>query len=330
MTQASSGEGTGGATNHDAHDLGPRFEKALLEACKGQLTDLHWFRSDWQYGGAATAFATYNLPESPPRSVVVKFPVGEREYRVLTGLAEADAPSPRLAFHGESLNHTPLLWVVMERLPGTPAAAHLHKEVLPHLIDAAVAFYKVCDGRIKLDPPKHTDWPALLERARQAIHDNPTIPHAAEWAAAVRHVMKSLPRLLTIWDARTLNAICHGDLHPGNCMERPEGSPWGEPGHILFDFAESHKGHWVEDAVYIERMYWARPKVLDGIKPVTMFARARRAQGLTADDDYMTLANVRRALMAATSPAFLETEGSRPYMAAALETLDGVLKQFRI
>lgn len=330
MGHATSGEGVSGSANHDAHDMGPRLEPALLAACNGQLSDLHWFRSDWQYGGAATAFASFATPDGGARQVVVKLPIGEREYAVLTGLASVAAPTPRLAFHGESLGGQEVRWVVMERLPGTPAAAHLHKDVLPHLIDATVSFYKACDGRLAIDPPKQQDWAAILERSRQAIHDNPTIPRGAEWAAAVRHVMKSLPRLLAIWDARSMNSTCHGDLHPGNCMERPTDSPWGEPGHILFDFAESHRGHWVEDAVYIERMYWARPKVLDGIKPVTMLAKARRTQGLDADDDYMTLANVRRTLMAATSPAYLETEGSRAYMSAALDTLENVLKQFRI
>jgi hypothetical protein len=330
MAQAASGEGAGESTNHDSHDLGPRLEGALIEACKGRLREVHWFRSDWQYGGAATAYAKFHPDEGPPRDVVVKFPLGEREHRVLSALGACDAPTPRVVAHGEQLGDRMVHWAVMERLPGTPVAAHLHKDVLPHLIDAATHFHRVCDGRVTLDPPTPQNWPVLLERSREAIHDNPTIPHAVEWAAAIRHVMKSLPRLLAIWDARTMNTICHGDLHPGNCMERPAGSAWGPPGHILFDFAEAHQGHWVEDAVYMERMYWARPQVLEGIKPVSLMAKARKSIGMETLDDYQTLANVRRALMAATSPAFLETEGSRSYMNAAIETLERVLLQFRV
>lgn len=330
MGRVASGEEAGGSANHDAHDLGPRLEPDLLRACRGALRDVHWFRSDWQSGGAATAFGTCAVPDGPARQVVVKFPIGAREHRVLTGLGQVDAPTPRVLFEGDRLGEERLFWVVMERLPGVPVAPHLHKDVLPHLVEAAVRFYAASDGRVTLDPPKAQDWASLLERSRQAIHDNPTIAHASEWAAAVRHMMKSLPNFLAIWNARAMNTVCHGDLHPGNCMERPSGSAWGPPGHILFDFAESHAGHWVEDAVYVERIYWARPKFLDGMKPVSMLAQARRDAGLNTDGDYTTLANVRRALMAATSPAFLEIEGSRAYMAAALEVLDGVFKQMHI
>ncbi len=324
-------EGASESAHHDLHDLGPRLEPGLLKACGGRLGDLHWFRSDWQYGGAATAYGAWADDAGRARQVVVKYPISEREYQVLTKLAALDAPTPRVVAHGGRLGDEAIDWVVMERLPGNPAAAHLHKEVVPHLIEAAARFYKAGDGRIDVDPPaKKPDWHALLERAREAIHDNPQIPHAANWAAAVRHVMKSLPRLLAIWESRTMNAVCHGDLHPGNCMERPAGSPWGPPAYVLFDFAETHRGHWVEDAVYLERMYWARPQVLDGIKPVSWIAKARRALGLDATDDYALLADVRRVLMAATSPAFLETEGSRAYMNAAIEVLERTLAQTKL
>lgn len=314
----------------DQHDLGPRLETSLLHACAGRLADIHWFRSDWQIGGAATAYAKFQVDQGPPRDVVVKFPIGPREHHVLTVLGDTDAPTPRIVAHGEDLGGQPVLWVVMERLPGTPLAAHRHAEVFPHLADAAAHFYKAGEGRLALDPPQDHDWQRLLERSREALRDNPSIPHASRWSEAVKHTARALPRLLTIWNGRAMNSCCHGDLHPGNCMERPTDSPWGGAGHILFDFAQAHSGHWVEDAVYMERLYWARPKVLNGMKPVSMLAQARRALGLDTGDDYATLADTRRALMASTAPAFLDTEGHPAYMSAALEILERSLAQLKL
>ena len=58
-----------------------------------------------------------------------------------------------------------------------------------------------------------------------------------------------------------------------------------------------------------------------------MLAKARRAAGLDCSDDYGRLANVRRVLMAATSPAFLKREGHPAYLAAALEVIERLLPQ---
>jgi aminoglycoside phosphotransferase (APT) family kinase protein len=325
---------TGSEPSHsgpvDAHDLGPQLEPLLLDACRGRLTNVRWFRSDWQLGGAATAYARYDPADATTRDVVAKFPVGPREYRVLTTLAQCPAPTPRVPVHGQHLGPHDIAWVVMERLPGNPMAAHLHREVFPHLAEAAARFHQACDGRLRLDPQPPIDWRALLERSKESLRANPALPHASRWLTAVKHAAKSLPKLLAVWDARPINALCHGDLHPGNCMERPAGSPWGEPGHILFDFAQSHPGHWVEDAIYLERLYWARPHLLDGVKPVSLIAKARRSLGLDGHEDYTTLADTRRALMAATSPAFLEREGHPAYLNAALEVLERVLVQLHL
>lgn len=314
----------------DAHDLGPQLEPLLLQSCAGRLSRVRWFRSDWQLGGAATAYADFNPAEGPSREVVVKFPIGPREYHVLTALGSAPAPTPRVPMHGEHLGSHDIAWVVMERLPGTPVAAHLHREVFPHLVDAAARFHRACEGRVRVAPPRALDWPTLLERAKELLRANPNTPHAQEWIAAVKHTVKSLPKLLSIWDSRPMNTCCHGDLHPGNCMERPADSTWGEPGHILFDFAEAHAGHWIEDAVYLERLYWARPHLLDGVQPLSLIVKARRSLGLDTSDDFTTLADARRVLMAATSPAFLDREGHPAYLNAALEILERVLVQLKM
>lgn len=330
MGHAAQGERNDHPQGTDVHALGPRLERALIEACEGRLSDVHWFRSDWQRGGAATAYGCYRC-EHGPRDVVIKFPLSPREHRALTSLAEADAPTPRLAAHGVNIGPYDLAWVVMERLPGNPLAAHLHADVFQHLAEAVARFYHAAARRVKAEPPSRThDWPALLDRARRQIRDNPSLTGASRWADAVKHAQRAAKRLIEQWDGRAVNDCCHGDLHPGNCMMRPETSPWGEPGPVLLDFAECHLGHWIEDAIYMERLYWARPDVLNGIKPVSMIAKARRALGLPTSDDYPALADIRRALMAATTPAFLEQEGHPAYLSAALQVLERSLTQLHI
>lgn len=316
--------------SRDAHDLGPALEPALLEACKGQISEVHWFRADWQLGGAATAYAAFDPKDgSPTREVVIKLPIGPREYRFLTGLVQTSAPTPHLAFHGNELGGYDFAWVIMERLSGDPLSAHLHKDIFKRVIQAVASFHKGAKEFTSIEEaPAPPHWSDLLDHARQAIRDNPHIDHAQEWASAVKDTQKHLRTLLAIWRAREINTWCHGDLHPGNCMARSKDSHWGEPQDVLFDLAEVHPGHWVEDAVYLERLYWGTPEVLKGIKPVSMLAKARRELGLTTDDDYALLANTRRVLMAACIPAFLHREGHPAYMAQALKLLERLLPQF--
>jgi hypothetical protein len=96
---------------------------------------------------------------------------------------------------------------------------------------------------------------------------------------------------------------------------------------VLIDLALVRPGHWIEDAVYLERQFWAHPEQLFGVHPVSHLARLRREQGLSTDGDYGQLANVRRVLMAACVPALFPQEGSTRYVQAALDLLLRVLPQ---
>ena len=308
--------------------LGAALEPVLRDSCEGRLSDVAWFRADWQRGGAATGYATWTVEPGDEREVVVKLPVGPIEHRFTVGLAQTDAPTPRVVAHGQELGGYDLAWVVMERLPGDPLAAALHKEVFADLADACAAFQRHAgelwpitgDERRRADP----DWAALLETARTAAKDS-QIPHHARWNDAIKHTQKALPRMLAAWTARPVTTWRHGDLHAGNAMRRPDGSPWGAPGCVLLDFAEVQPGHWVEDAVYLERMHWGRKDALDGVKPVSLLAKARRNAGMETDGDYGALANIRRVLTAASIPAFLDREGTPAHLNAALETLERLL-----
>ncbi len=308
-----------------SHDLGPSLEPQLKEACKGALQDVRWFRTDWQRGGAATAYAKHVTVGGEVLDVVVKLPVGPREYRFLTGLGETDAPTPRVVFHGLELGGYDFAWVVMERLPGNPLSASVSKQTFHQLTEAAARVQMRAGEKWALSEAENPfNWTFLLDKAKEAIRNNhPKEEH--EWAGLIRHTHRVLPTLVTMWNARAINSWCHGDLHAGNAMLRPENSPWGAAGTILFDMGEVHPGHWVEDAVYLERQYWGKPEVLDGAKPLSLLAKARKALGLDCSDDYAMVANVRRLLMASVAPAFMHREGNPKYLHAAREIAERLL-----
>jgi aminoglycoside phosphotransferase (APT) family kinase protein len=201
----------------------------------------------------------------------------------------------------------------------------MDREGLEGLMMAVVDWYgraRVLRDVRKAEAPQR-DWGAVLHRAREALRSAP-ISDQQRWVEAVKHVQKALPRLTAVWDSRPINTWCHGDLHPGNVMTR-QGSPGRPPRCVLIDLALVHPGHWVEDAVYLERLYWGRPELLHGVKPVSAIARLIKDRGLYGGEDYALLANVRRVLMGACAPAYLEREGNARYLHSALEHVEKLL-----
>ena len=97
----------------------------------------------------------------------------------------------------------------------------------------------------------------------------------------------------------------------------------------LIDFAEVHAGHWIEDAVYLERQLWGHKTRLKATKPVNAMAAARRKHGLRVDDDYINLVDIRRMLLAATAPAYMQSEGDPRYLAACLEQLQNAMARLK-
>lgn len=307
-----------------AHALGPQLEPALLEACDGRLSDIRWFKTDWQRSGAATAYATVAF-EDGDREGVIKLPVGPGELRVTTGLCETAAPTPRVAFSGTSLGPHDLCWVVMERLPGDPLAAHIHAEVFEELATAAASFY--AHAQEAWPEPKRRkewDWEHLVATAHENAREHAIVEEQA-WRSKLKEVKRQLPRIVHAWEQRSCATWCHGDLHPGNMMRRDDASPWGEAGPVLLDFAETHVGHWAEDAIYLERLFWARPDVIKEGKPVQAMRRARREAGLPTDEGDGLLLDLRRVLISATAPAYVDRDGHPAFLRAALEMLNTTL-----
>jgi hypothetical protein len=97
----------------------------------------------------------------------------------------------------------------------------------------------------------------------------------------------------------------------------------------LIDLAEVHAGHWVEDAIYLERQLWGHHSRLESANPLKTMANARKSIGLKVTEDYPELANIRRLLLAATAPAFMQSEGDPRYLHACLEQFQLAIDRFR-
>jgi hypothetical protein len=322
----------------DYSSLAAALEPALVAACDGDLSGIEWFRSSWQAGGAATARARFALTDGRAADVIVKLPVGPAEYRWTTRMEGLDAPegphceielgpTPRVFAAGTELGGYDLAWLVVERIPGHPLLHGMDKQSVHDLLTAAVDWYvraAALRSPADAEAPGH-DWNGLLHRAREAVRgvNGAQVPDHHRWSDAVKHVQRTLPRLLQEWDARPLNTWCHGDLHPGNVMRRQHGRHAGRC--VLIDLALVHAGHWVEDAVYLERLFWGKPELLHGVKPVSVVAKVLKERGLFGGEDYARLANIRRVLMGACAPAYLEKEGNPRYLQAALEHVERLL-----
>lgn len=293
----------------------------------------------WQRGGAATGFSTWTHESGECVRAMVKLPVGPVEHTWSTALGMVPPqdwssqwaltlPIPRVLASGKEIGGADLAWIVTERLEGPPLGHELGEAGAQELI-RAVADFQAAAMRIAPlgSRPVPTAWEVTVERSKATAKDG-GIEHAPRWLEMLKKVYKALPYLKGKWEARATNAWCHGDLHPGNAMRR--GMPAEliqKRGCVLIDLALVHAGHWVEDALYLERQFWGHEEMLGGVKPVSLLAKLRRERGLPADDQYSELAAVRRVLTASCAPALMEREGNRKYLAAALGMIEKFLPQ---
>lgn len=307
-------------------DLVSSLAPVLEEIHQGRLHSFRWFRADWQRGGAATAHATLEPndppdPDDKPKPVVVKIPVGDAELRWTRRLQSPDDPSPvaaRLYSSDDTLGGYDLAWLVMEDLPYGPLGAHWSDTTIPRMADAAARLYAIAATHPTDRCPMREDWHDTLRGARDVVNSK-SVPDPQRWKKALKTVNHHLDHLIDAWRARRLDEWIHGDLHPANAMTRAEDDAAPV---VLIDLAEMRPGHWIEDAVYLERLLWTRPERMNAHKPVREIARSRKKVGLPVDDDYQKLAAIRRILMAATAPRFIRTEGSRAHLLACLSHLE--------
>lgn len=322
----------------EGHAFASMLEPVLRGVCRGRLSPVRWFKAIWQHGGAGTGYAEWTTAAGGTIPCVVKFPVGYAEYAWTKRLgltAERDwdspeatgLPTPRVLAGGFELGSYDFAWLVMERFPGLPLGAQrMDATDVWALFETTAAFHAAAVLERPVDPecPVEHDWVSLVERARRTAAEGGLVEGGSAWVRALGRVLPVLPGLLERWESRRADTWCHRDVHAHNAMRR-EASGGGRGPLALIDLARVAPGCWIEDALYLERLCWGREETLCGVDPVTTLARARRSLGLPADDDDLALADVRRVLMAATSPAFSRTQGDPVYLGAALERLDRLL-----
>lgn len=330
-------------TKDEVESLGISLGPALHDACGDRLGDIEWFRSPWQRSGAATGKTWWRLPDGRVIDAIAKVPVSYTEYFWTTRLGEVDPmwwdsdacrhlPVPRVLASGVELGGYDVAWIVVERVAGSSVSGSFEREHFERLFEATAVFHKLA---LEVRPPQEAtrrpepEWDKTLASAVAACEVN-AIDNADEWMLMIGRVRDGLDRLLALWNQRPMETWCHGDLHPGNVIIRVDEQDPGDRQGVLIDFSHVHPGHWVEDALYIERLHWGHELMLRGVEPVPQLAAQRRAHGLTADLHDDEIADVRRVLMAATSPAFLGQEGDRAYLAAALQKLRGITPCFGI
>lgn len=314
------------AVSHDAGSLpsdmaggafGTMLGPVLQRMCNGRLSEIVWFRTDWQRGGAVTGYANWTDDDGVAQPVVVKMPVPPCERHWMVTLSSTDV-CPIVYAHGEAVGGYDLAWIVMERLPHGPLGGAWGAAAFDLLIDAVGRFYEAAESHPRQGEPVHKDWNAILDKAREAVRAN-ALPDEQRWGKALKRAHRKLKEWIKVWGDRPTDHWCHGDLHLGNAMTR-DAPPQGPA--MLFDFAHTRVGHWAEDAVYFEHLYWARRDKLDGRKLCKAIAHERKRRGLEMDKDWARFAEVKRALLAMSTPAMLEFDGDRAHVAAALEVLE--------
>lgn len=330
-----SGGSSGSDGVSDGHDLAVSLAPVLRTITEDRLGPIEWFQGNAQRGGAATGFSTWRMDHGV-EPVLVKLPVGPAEHRWTCALGACEhshwrhsdswhTPTPRVLASGTKLGGYDLAWLVIEKLPGPALNAAIDEASLTSLLEATADFQAAA---IRVAPlstrPPSPDWEKSMAKSREIARAG-GIPEGQRWNEAIHQVQRALASLQRRWEARPINAWCHGDVHPGNALWR--GREDEDRACVLIDLALVHSGHWLEDALYLERQFWGCDKVLGSLKPVPMLAKLRRQRGLPADDHYGELAMVRRVLLAACAPVMMGREGNGTYLRAALGMIERYLPQ---
>jgi len=308
------------------HSLARSLEPVLLKQTNNQIKDIHWFKTDWQRGGAATGYATWIDDSGNELPAVLKIPIVRKELRWTKRMQNMGGVAPRLFAFGEQLNGYDLAWMIIERFPIGPLGKHWKDSNIERIADAAARFTAAA-SEFELDQEgRRENWKELVSKSKKSIREN-HIEQEKEWKKAISSLSKKINDVMVIWRGRRIDQWLHGDLHLANAMCRTDKR---ESPVALIDLAEVHAGHWIEDAVYLERQLWGHKTRLKATKPVNAMASARKKHGLRVDDDYIKLVDIRRMLLAATAPAYMQSEGDPRYLAACLEQLNQAMARLKI
>ncbi len=326
---------------HGYQGLAAGLAGDVIKECRGQLGEISWFKTTWQHSGAGTGFATWTTKKGVEIECVVKLPVGYKEYHWTKrlGLVHEDdwersgslsLPTPRVLAAGYELGGHDFAWLVMEKFKNPPLASSIDSTSMWEIFETAAEFQAAAILEEIVDPkkcPNDPDWADQLGKSLKAVESH-DMEHALRWNAAIERVLGDLGIFADRWINRSVDTWCHHDLHGRNAMRRISHNPEIHGRCALIDLAMVAPGHWVEDALYIERLHWGHEDLLYGIDPVETLGRCRQSLGLPVDDDFEELASIRRVLMSATCPNFLRTEGNQLYLNSALERLERLLVEF--
>jgi len=318
----------GATADSTSRTLAASLIPLVVDGCEGRIEQIVWFKTDWQRGGAATAKALWRRDDGGRDAVVLKLPVVQRELEWMQRLQHRpdgdtvlEAVVPRLFAGSQSLGGYDLAWMVIEQLPHGPLGLRWHDEHIRRLTMAAARFHFAVSRHPVDQVPTAEPWMQEFVDAAESAKVN-QINHRQRWNMALKSLRHRGEQLVHEWNERDEDQWCHGDLHLANAMCREEGETCPV---CLIDLADVHAGHWVEDAVYLERQLWGRPDRLKAQKPVKELASARKQLGLTVDPEYPRLAMIRRAFLAGTAPKFIKSEGHPVYLDACLEKLEAAL-----
>lgn len=298
--------------------FGAALEPALRAACVDRLSAISWFRTDWQRGGALTGYASWRNGDGTDHPVVVKLPVPPAERQWLVRLNDHDDVIPRIHAHGESVGAYDIAWVVMERLPHGPLGQAWKGSEFDLVAQAIGRFYRAAKGVPLEGRPLTMDWDKVIKLGRENIRQH-DVAHEQRWSQAMKKAKRRLDAWLREWDRRPIDGWCHGDLHLANAMSRHP-APQGPA--LLLDFAQTRIGHWIEDAVYFEHLFWARKQRLGDRKLCSLIAQERKKHALSVDADWPRFASIKRALLALSVPANLTLDGDRLHVEASLDILE--------
>ncbi len=322
----------------DSQTLASSLAPLLQETCRHRLGEINWFRATWQHGGAGTGFSTWTLPGGREIPCVVKLPIGYREYHWTKRLGlvnpmEWDSPealmlpTPRVLAAGYDLGEYDLAWVVIEKLRNPPIASEMNEAAMWEMFETTAEFQAAAILEEPVDASKDYvthDWADLIEKGLVAVRKH-EIDHEDEWVGLLERTQQDLDGIVARWRGRPMDTWCHHDLHARNVMRRVSAEPRSRGRCVLIDLAMVGPGCWIEDALYLERLFWGHEEGLCGMDPLGTLASTREALGLPVGDEELGIADVRRVLMAASSPAFLRTEGDSVYLNAARGVLSRLL-----
>ena len=269
-----------------AEHLRPILQHALESAIGEPVEDIAFFRGPWQRGGAPAARVRLST-----RELVVKLPTGATELHWFRRLGERGDSVARLLASGTHLGPYGLAWIALERLPhgsnlrGSGPCTHgIDPSDIERLAAASARLAHAMRGQERAAPPCGATPPDVdivdVARGDDGSNMGNDAADTRAWLALLDQVARDLPTLLAHWNARAPREWIHGELHPRHALAR---SPWPSAPLILADLAHVRRGHWVEDAVQLERLFWTRPDLLRAARPVRAMAQARRALGLPLD-----------------------------------------------